>query len=87
MAIPEHNKCVALHKHLRHDHQNGNWRRVRAIRRKNGKIKLKMRIRQMLKVELWMEKSRIREQYEVSYWAFNILTLGEHYRRWGKYDE
>ena len=87
MSIPEHNKCVALHKRLRHDHQNGNWHRIRAIRRKNGEIKLKMRIRQMLKVEFEMQKSRIRKQYEVSYWAFNILALGEHYRRWGKYDD
>ena len=87
MAIPEHNKCVALHKYLRHNHHKGNWRKVRAIRRKNGKIKLKMRIRQMLKVGFWMEKSRIREQYEVSYRAFNIIIRGEHYRKWGKYDD
>lgn len=87
MAIPEHNKCVALHKRLRDNHQNGNWCRFRAIRRKNGEIKLKMRIRQMLKVEFKMQKSRIREQYEVSYRAFNIMTRGEHYRKWGKYDD
>ena len=87
MAIPEHNKCVALHKRLRHNHHKGNWRRVRLIRRMNGKIKPKMRIRQMLKVEFEMQKSRIREQYEVSYRAFNIITRGEHYRKWGKYDD
>ena len=62
MSIPEHKKCVALHKRLRHNHQKGNWRRVRAIRRKNGEIKLKMRIRQMLKVEFEMQKSRIRKK-------------------------
>ena len=87
MAIPEHNKCVALHKRLRHDNQKGNWRRVRAIYRKNGEIKPKIRILQMLKVEFWMDKSMIRKQYEVSYRAFNILRRGEHYRRWGKYDD
>lgn len=87
MGIPEHSKCVATHKRLRYESKKGNWRRVRAIRRKLGEIKHKMRIRQMLKVELWMDKSRIREQYEVSYRAFNIITRGEHYRRWGKYDD
>lgn len=87
MAIPEHNKCVALHKYLRRIHRKGNWRRVRTIRQKNGEIKPKMRIRQMLKVEFEMQKSRIKEQYEVSYRAFNIVIRGEHYRKWGKYDD
>ena len=87
MSIPEHNKYVALHKRLRHNHQNDNWRRVRAIRRKNGEIKLKMRIRQMLKVELWMEKSRIKKQYGVKYTEFMKSVVGRHYRKWGKYDD
>lgn len=87
MAIPEHNKCVALHKHLRHDHQNGNWRRVRAIRRRNGEIKLKMRIRQMMKVELWMEKSKIAKMWNMRYTDFMKSVVGKHYRKWGKYDD
>lgn len=87
MAIPEHNKCVALHKRLRYVHQNGNWRRVRAIRRKNGEIKLKMRIRQMLKVELWMEKSKIKKKYGMGYNEFMKSVVGRYYRKWGKYDE
>lgn len=86
MAIPEHNKCVALHKHLRRDHQKGNWRRVRAIRRRNGEIKPKMRIRRMLKVELAMERSRIIRQYQISYTAFNKIIRGKHYKRYRKYD-
>lgn len=87
MAIPEHNKCVAFHKHLRHSYQNGNWRRVRAIRRRNGEIKLKMRIRQMLRIEFAMQRSRIIEQCQISYTAFNKITRGMHYKRWGKYDD
>ena len=87
MAIPEHDKCVALHKLLRRDHQNGNWHKVRAIRRRNGEIKLKMRIRQMLRIEFAMQRSRIMEQYQISYTAFNKITIGMHYKRWGKYDD
>lgn len=87
MAIPEHNKCVALYKLLRRNHQKGNWRRVRAIRRRNGEIKLKMRIRQMLRIEFAMERSRIMEQYQISYTAFNKITRGMHYKKRGKYDD
>ena len=87
MAIPEHNKCVALHKRLRHDNQKGNWRRVRAIRRKNGKIKLKMRIRQMLKVEFEMQQSKIKKEYGMGYTEFTKSISGRHYRKWGKYDD
>ena len=87
MAIPEHNKCVALHKCLRHDHQNGNWRRVRAIRRRNGEIKLKMRIRQMINIEFWMEKSRIKKEYDMGYNEFMKSVDGRYYRKWGKYDD
>lgn len=87
MGIPEHDKCVALHKHLRKERQNGNWHRVRAIRRKNGDIKLKMRIRQMLKIEFQMQKSRIKKQYGMSYTEFMKTISGGRYRRWGKYDD
>ena len=87
MAIPEHNKCVALHKRLRHDHQNGNWRRVRAIRRKNGENKLKMRIRQMMKVEFEMHKSQVKKKYGMEYSKFIKTLCGKQYRRWGKYDD
>lgn len=86
MAIPEHDKCVALHKLLRRNHQKCNWRRSRAMRRRKGEIKLKMRIRQMLRIEFAMERSRIIKKYN-SYTAFNKLIRGEHYRRWGKYDD
>ena len=85
MGIPEHDKCVALHKQLRKEHQVGNWHRVRAIRRKKGDIKLKMRIRQMLKIEFQMQKSRIKKQYGMSYTEF-MRTI-RRYRRWGKYDD
>jgi len=87
MAIPEHNKCVACHKHLRYERQNGNWRRVRAIRRNNGEIKMKMRIRQMLKVEFEMQKSRIMEKCNMRYTEFMKSVVGKHYRKWGKYDD
>lgn len=87
MAIPEHSKCVASHKQSCHEWHHGNWRRVRAIRRKNGSIKPKMRIRQILKVEFAMQRSRIIEQYQISYTAFNKITRGMYYKRWGKYDD
>lgn len=87
MGIPEHNKCVALCKRLRKQHQKGNWRRVRAIRRKNGDIKIKMRIRQMLKIEFQMERSRTKKKYGMDYTEFMKMVSGKHYRRWGKYDD
>ena len=87
MAIPEHNKCVALHKRLRHNHQNGNWRRFRAIRRKNGEIKLKMRIRQILKIESEMDRSKIMKECNMRYTDFMKSVVGKHYRKWMKYDE
>lgn len=59
MSIPEHSKCVKDHKYMRHVKQKGNWREIRSIRRKNGEIILKMRIRTMLKVEFDMQKSRL----------------------------
>lgn len=87
MSIPEHNKCVALHKRLRRNHQNGNWRKVRAIRRKNGEIKLKMRIRQIHKVEFEMQKSRVKKQFNMGYTGFMKPVCGKYYRKWGKYDD
>jgi hypothetical protein len=87
MAIPEHSKCVAINKRLRHNHQNGNWCRVRVIRRKNGEIKLKMRIRQMLKAELEMEKSKIMKKWNMKYTDYMKSVVGKYYRKWGKYDD
>ena len=87
MSIPEHNKCVVLHKYLRRNHHKGNWRKVRAIRRKNGEIKLKMRIRQIHKVEFEMQKSRVKRQFNMGYTEFMKSVIGKHYRKWGKYDD
>ena len=87
MAIPEHNKCVAVHKRLRYEKQKGNWRKVREIRRKNGEIKPKIRIRAMINVEYAMEKSRISKRFGLKYWESNIVVYGPYYRKWGKYDD
>lgn len=87
MAIPEHSKCVAIHKQIRHNRHKGNWRRVRAIRRKNGEIKLKMRIRQMLKAELEMQRSKIMKKWNMRYTDFMKSVVGGHYRKWGKYND
>ncbi len=87
MGIPEHKKCVALSKNMRRTHQTGNWRNVRHIRRKKGEIKHKIRIRQMLKVEFEMEKSRIRKRYSMGYINFMKIIRGKYYRKWRKYDD
>ena len=87
MSIPEHNKCVVDHKYMRYNHQKGNWREIRSIRRKNGEIKLKMRIRTMLNIEFAMEKSRISKELGMKYWKANVMMLGPYYRKWGKYDD
>lgn len=85
MAIPEHSKCVASHKRSRYHRHYSNWRRVRAMRKKNGKMKPKMRIRQILKITFAMQKSRMEKQFQISYTAINKITRGMHYKRWGKY--
>lgn len=82
MGIPEHVKCVKTHKWLRHDKQHGNWKKVRKIRRANGEIKHKMRIRQMLKAEFLMQKARHK-----NYTEFMKKIYSPHYRRYGKYDD
>ena len=87
MAIPEHSKCVITHKQIRRNKHKGNWCRVRAIRRKNGDIKLKMRIRQMMRVEFEMQKSVIQKKYRMRYTEFMKTVAGKHYRKWGKYDD
>lgn len=87
MAIPEHNKCVISHKRSRDQWQNGNWRKVRAIRRKNGDMRFKMRVRQMLKAELSLERSKIEEQYGMKYTEFFKTVRGPFYRKWNKYDD
>lgn len=87
MAIPEHSKCVAVHKRLRYEKQKGNWRKVREIRRKNGEIKPKMRIRAMIDVEFAIEKTYIFKRYGLRYREFNSVFRGPYYRKWGKYDD
>lgn len=87
MAIPEHSKCVATHKQIRHNRHKGNWCRVRAVRRKNGEIKPKMRIRQMLKAEFEMQRCVIQKKYGMRYAEFMKTVAGKHYRKWGKYGD
>ena len=82
MGIPEHDKCVKCHKWIRHNRQRGNWRKVRKIRRANGDMKPKERIRQMLKVEYLMQESRHKNHKD-----FMKDVMGQHYRRYGKYDD
>ena len=41
----------------------------------------------MLKVELWMEKSKIKKKYGMGYNEFMKSVVGRYYRKWGKYDE
>ena len=87
MGIPEHNKCVAIHKRMRYNKQNGNWRKVRSIRRKNGEIKLKMRIRQMMRVEFEIHKLQVKKKYGMEYSKFMKTMCGKQYRKWGKYGD
>lgn len=87
MAIPEHNKCVASHKRSREQLHNKNWRKARAIRRKNGEIHFKVRIRQILNVEFAMERSRIEKKYGMKYTEFFKTVRGPFYRKWNKYDD
>ncbi len=87
MAIPEHSKCVKAHKQIRYNLRRGKWRDFRSIRRKNGEIKLKMRIRTMLNIQFAMEKSRISKEYEMKYWKAKVALFGPYYRKWGKYND
>ena len=82
MGIPEHDKCVKCHKRIRESLQHGNWRKVRKIRIANGKLKLKQRIREIMKIEFLMD----RRKHE-SYADFMKSIMGKKYRRYGKYDD
>lgn len=86
MAIPEHSKCVTCHKRDRDANRNGNWRRVRQLRRKQGKLKPKARIRQIIDIQFEMEKSRIKKMHGVSYTDFMKAVIGKYYKKWGKYE-
>lgn len=88
MAIPEHDKCVKLHKRIRYRHHYGIWRSVRHSRRKAGKLKPRERIRTILRTEMMLNRARLlRITGAKSCTDLNKYLLGPHYRRWGKYDD
>ena len=41
----------------------------------------------MINVGFWMEKSRIKKEYDMGYNEFMKSMDGRHYRKWGKYDD
>lgn len=88
MAIPEHEKCVRRNKLFRHYKKEGVWSAVRAKRRKEGKLKLKKRIRVINNVELAMQRANALKTFKSckNWTEFMKMMLGKHYRRWGKYE-
>ena len=88
MAIPEHAKCVKVHKRIRYRHHHGIWRSVRHSRRKADKMKPRERIRTILKVEMTLEEARLLKLTGLSSCVdLHKRLIGPHYRRWGKYDD
>ena len=88
MAIPEHDKCVKVHKRIRYRHHHGVWRSVRHSRRKAGKLKPRERIRTILKVETTLGEARLLKLTgSPSCVDMYKRLIGPHYRRWGKYDD
>ena len=89
MAIPEHEKCVKTHKWIRQFRQKGNWKRIRAFRRKACILKPKARIRQLIKAEQQLIAADTLKRYGFKSWTEHQLHIykNKHYRKYGKYDD
>lgn len=88
MAIPEHEKFVKMWKRIRYGRKYGHWRKVRQLRRIEGRLKPRERVRTLIKEEWKLHRANLMANTGyISYVKLQKDLLGSHYRRWGKYDD
>jgi len=94
LAIPEHRKCVQMHKRLRESYKESCSMRIRQFpkgKRNKGKIKAwyRIRIRQILKAEYRNYISSALKTFGVSSLREFMRAIGRKgkYYKYGKYDD
>lgn len=94
MAIPDHHKCVQMHKRLRESYRESRSIRIRQFpkgKRHKGKIKAwqKFRIRVIINLEHDMHEKLLRKKYGCTTRREHMFHLGfrNKYWKYGKYDD